>query len=323
MGSSTVTLHLARRNVNIEKMRQPKIRSGPDGLYFSDRNTGTNILFDEVEVPQSHWATAPRQVSIALTNACDLHCPYCYAPKHLSKLSATKLVAWLDELDNNGTVGVGFGGGEPTLYPQLADICQYATQRTGLAVTFTTHAHRLNTGLVQQLKGNVHFLRVSMDGVGNTYETLCGKSFQAFIKQLNYVREIAPFGVNFVVNTETIHDLDEAVVIAHNEGATEFLLLPEQPVPGRDGINVETMHILQDWVLAHRGSIRISISDVNAGGFPICNPFKKELGLRAYAHIDAGGVLKRSSFDRYGVAIADGGVIEALQRLESQTREQL
>lgn len=299
------------------------MRGGPDGLYLFDRDTGVNILLDEIEVPQADWATAPRQVSIALTNACDLHCPYCYAPKHLTKLSMTRIAAWLDELDSNGTVGVGFGGGEPTLYPQLADICQYAAQKTGLAVSFTTHAHHLNTRLVQKLKGNVHFLRVSMDGIGRTYETLRGKSFQAFIKQLNLVRGIAPFGINFVVNAKTIHDLDNAVAIAHNEGAAEFLLLPEQPVLGIGGINAETMHTLRAWVLAYCGLTRISISDTYAENFSICNPFSKESGLLAYAHIDADGVLKRSSYDLNGVPIGDGGVIEALQNLREQTGGQL
>ncbi len=304
-------------------MKQLKVRGSPDGLYLFHRNTGTNILLDEIEVPRPYWATSPRQVSIALTNMCDLHCPYCFAPKHFSKLNVAKLATWLDELDSNGTVGVGFGGGEPTLYPKLADICQYAAQKTGLAVTFTTHAHHLNTRLVQNLKGNIHFLRVSMDGIGRTYETLRGKSFQTFIKQLNYVREIAPFGINFVVNTKTIHDLDNAVTIAHNEGAAEFLLLPEQPVFGKGGINAVTMHKLQAWVSAYCGTMQISISDTFAEDFPICNPFSKESGLFAYAHIDADGVLKRSSYDLNGIPIGDGSVIEALQILWKQTGGQL
>ena len=304
-------------------MQHLKVRGGPDGLYLFDRDTGINILLDEIEVPQSHWAIAPRQVSIALTNVCDLYCSYCYAPKHVSKLSVNRLADWLDELDSNGTVGVGFGGGEPTLYPQLAEICQYAAQRTGLAVSFTTHAHHLDIRLARKLKGNVHFLRVSMDGIGNTYETMRGKSFQTLIKQLDYVREIAPFGINFVVNAKTIHDLDNAVVIAHNEGAAEFLLLPERSVLGKGGIDIETIHTLRAWVLAYHGPIRISTSDAHAEDFPICNPFSKELGLCAYAHIDADGVLKRSSYDLDGIPIRSGSVIEAVRFLREQPGGQL
>lgn len=299
------------------------MRGSPDGLFFFYRNSGTNILFDEIEVPQANWAIAPRHMSIAVTNACDLHCPYCFAPKHLTKLSMNRIAAWLDELDSNGSVGVGFGGGEPTLYPQLADICQYAAQKTGLAVSFTTHAHHLNTRLVRKLKGYVHFLRVSMDGIGRTYETLRGKSFKAFIKQLNYVREIAPFGINFVVNAMTIHDLNKAVTIAQSEGATEFLILPEKPVYSKGGINAVTSHELQTWISTYSGAMRITMSDNFAEDFPNCNPFSKESGLLVYAHIDADGILKRSSYDLNGIPIGDGSVIDALRILMKQTGGQL
>ena len=58
-----------------------KVRSGPAGIQLFNRVTGLNILLDEIEIPPESWASAPRHVSIALTNACDLACPYCYAPK--------------------------------------------------------------------------------------------------------------------------------------------------------------------------------------------------------------------------------------------------
>ena len=50
------------------------------------------------------------------------------------------------------------------------------------------------------------------------------------------VRELAPFGINFVVNAHTLSDLDAGVAIAAEVGASEFLLLPQQPVRRRNGI---------------------------------------------------------------------------------------
>ena len=58
-----------------------KIRKGPDGIHFFDRVSGTNLLLDELIPPPETWSKSPRQVSIALTNRCDLTCPHCYAPK--------------------------------------------------------------------------------------------------------------------------------------------------------------------------------------------------------------------------------------------------
>ena len=141
-----------------------KVRIGPAGIHFFDRSTGLNILIDEVRTHESAWSLAPRHVSIALTNACELSCPYCYAPKRPASLEFHLLKTWLKELDENGCLGVGFGGGEPTLYRQFPEICRFATKNTNLAVTFTTHGHNLDEQLLAELRGKVHFLRISMDG---------------------------------------------------------------------------------------------------------------------------------------------------------------
>src|SRR5436190_18664640 len=84
-----------------QRHRGPRIRFGPSGMHVFDRRSGFNVLFDEVQPPKEVWAAAPRQVSIALTNACDLACPHCYAPKDHGALKFETLVAWLDELDSN------------------------------------------------------------------------------------------------------------------------------------------------------------------------------------------------------------------------------
>ena len=61
-----------------------------------------NVLLDEVQVSSSLWAVAPRQVSVALTNTCDLACPFCYAPKGPAVLDIELVAIWLAELDANG-----------------------------------------------------------------------------------------------------------------------------------------------------------------------------------------------------------------------------
>ncbi len=263
------------------------------------------------------WAVAPRQVSVALTNACDLACPHCYAPKNPATLDFERLVSWLDELDANGCLGVGFGGGEPTLYRRFAELCRYTAQNTGLAVTFTTHAHHLTDALVAALAGSVHFARVSMDGVGATYETLRGRPFAALRRRFQTVSTLAPFGINFVVNARTLPDLDAATMLAAEVGAAEFLLLPEQPVLGSSGIDERTVRALHRWVSFYRGTVPLTVSEAGAEGLPICDPLSSETGLRAYAHIDASGVLKRSSYESDGVSIGADGVIQALNVLQS------
>ncbi len=298
-----------------------KVRTGPAGLHFFNRITGINFLVDEIKPPINMWSSAPRQVSVALTNACDLKCPHCYVSKFPAMLSFDKLTSWLDELDANGCIGVGFGGGEPTLYPRLLEICAYAVRETNLAVTMTTHAHRLNDQLLYELSGHLHFVRVSMDGVGPTYESIRCRPFDTLIDRITALKRIVRFGINFVVNSKTIGDLDTAVHLATDIGASEFLLLPELAVGKGVGIDEKTTITLRKWVNAYHGSLPLAISENGAEGLPICNPLSSETGLVAFAHIDASGIIKQTSYDTEGILIQEKGVMDAFNKLKIFKKE--
>jgi len=298
-----------------------KIRFGPAGTHVFNRRTGVNVLFDEIIPPNTTWATAPRQVSIALTNNCDLNCPHCYAPKIPGMIEYDNVTNWLSELDVNGCIGVGFGGGEPTLYPKLVELCFYTAKKTKLAVIMTTHAHRLTDQLIKELKGNLHFVRVSMDGVGSTYESIRCRPFDTLLERITALSRIAPFGINYVVNSKTIRDIDTAALLAADLGASEFLLIPEVYVGRGKGIGCEATIKLQNWVSRYRGCVPLAVSEGGAEGLPTCNPFKNETGLTSFAHIDVNGVIKRTSYDTSGVYISEDGVIAALDKLKAKKQE--
>ena len=209
-----------------------KSRIGPNGVHLFDRLSGLNVLLDEVRPKEAAWSTSPRQVSIALTNVCDLHCAYCYAPKHKASLHTDQVLGWLKELDTEGCLGVGFGGGEPTLHPGFVDICKRVAGETQLAVTFTTHGHRLTPQLVDRLKGSIHFARISVDGVGRTYEEQRGKQFANLLRGMEFIATLSPFGINVVVNERTVVELDAMSELAQKVGASELLLLPQQATTG-------------------------------------------------------------------------------------------
>ena len=310
--------HLAGNNRTLPRPRT-KVRCGPSGVHLFNRATGWNILVDEVRPPQQTWATAPRQVSIALANACDLSCAYCFAPKTRSALRFEQVSTWLGELDAHGTLGVGFGGGEPTIYPQFVELCAHATKYTSLAVTFTTHGHHLNDQFLERLEGYVNFVRISMDGVNATYERLRRRSFAALVERFIAVRQITRFGINYVVNSDTFPDLDRAIELAEEVNASEFLLLPEQPVDGRRGVSEEMMQRLREWVHRYSGGVALSVSESSADGMPTSDPFPAETGLCEYAHIDAHGTLKLTSFEKTGIAINASGIMSALRQLRHQT----
>ena len=286
------------------------------GRIFSNRTTGMHLLLDEVQCPAESWSLAPRHVSIALTNLCNLHCSYCYAPKNVATLALEKVIGWIHDLEANGCIGVGFGGGEPTLYSRLPELCSYLTQKTKLAVTLTTHGHNLTPRLRAMLAGNIQFIRISMDGIDATYERLRGRPFANLLRVLDRLRDVCPFGINFVVNDETYPELDGAVSLAQNLGARDFLLLPE--ISTTTGTVDEKLTLkLKRWMETSRTRIKLSVSDRVSEYFQTCDPFRHDTGLKAYAHITAIGELKRSSFEKNGVSINEVGIIDALAQLQN------
>lgn len=294
-----------------------KFRISPNGAHFFDRLSGLNVLLDELRPKEAAWSASPRQVSIALTNICDLHCGYCYAPKHKASLCTDQVLGWLKELDSEGCLGIGFGGGEPTLHPDFVNICKQVAGETQLAVTFTTHGHRLTPQLVKRLKGSIHFARISVDGVGSTYEEQRGKPFASLLRGVELIATLSPFGINVVVNERTVAELDALSELAQKVGASELLLLPQQAttvVPTMDGV---VGRALQDWVFNYKGKVRLAVSEAGASGLPTCDPLPDERGLQAYAHIDASGMLRASSYSPVGAKIGSAGVLSALKRLRN------
>jgi MoaA/NifB/PqqE/SkfB family radical SAM enzyme len=294
-----------------------KLRKGPCGLQFFERSSGLNVLFDELTIPANQWSAAPRFVSIALTNTCNLRCSYCFAPKQRAALDSVQVKDWLSEIDEQGCLGVGFGGGEPTLHNGLPELFSFAFEQTGLAASFTTHATSMTDSLANELRGHVSFVRVSMDGVGPTYQRLRGRPFDLLQKGIALIRSIAPFGVNYVVNRFTIGDLDQAVEFAHSQGASELALLPQRPVGDVPGIDADTRERLTAWVRRSPSPLRLSISEQDQNDMPCCDPLEPETGLRAYVHVSADGLVKRTSFDNHGVKVGPDGRLSAIARLAS------
>ena len=292
-----------------------KLRGGPAGLHLFNRDSGLNVLINEIPVPAPLQSRAPRQVSVALTNRCDLACAHCYAPKSRDEIRFDDVTQWLAELDSHGALGVGCGGGEPTLYPEFERLCQHVAHETGLSVSFTTHGHHIDDVLAEGLRGSVNFVRVSMDGVGATYESVRRRPFPALLARLKHVRFVSRFGVNVVINERTLPDLDEVSIVAADAGACELLLLPQVPVRGVAVIPPNTLQGLRRWVDSYKGPLKLCINEASADGFPTCDPLAEERGLHSYAHIDARGMLKPTSYAETGVPIGEGGVLKAIDQL--------
>ena len=167
----------------------------------------------------------------------------------------------------------------------------------------------------------MHFIRVSMDGVNGTYESIRRRSLAALRGRLKVIQGISQFGVNVVVNERTVGELDEVAEVAADSGAAELLLLPQEQTHTVSAVGSATMRELQRWVDGYGGPLKLCINEAHAGGFPTCDPLVAEHGLRAYAHIDATGSIKPNSYHVTGIDIDERGVLEALDLLARDMTE--
>jgi len=291
------------------------VRLCRQGAHLFDRSTGLNILLDEVHVPIDQLSLAPRYMSVAITNACELRCAYCYAPKHAATLDVDRVIGWAIELDTAGCLGIGFGGGEPTAHPRFAELCQRTAEATSMAVTFTTHGHRLTPALGDLLRGSVHFARLSVDGVGLTYERLRGRPFSSVRAAATLLSSLAPIGVNTVVNADTVVELDEIAAFAASIGAVELLLLPQQPTAATPGIAPSDAEVLVDWVRDARPDVRLAIARSGLeSSVPTVELIPGEHPLDAHMHLDATGMLRPHAYATAGTRVEDS-VLEAVRAL--------
>jgi MoaA/NifB/PqqE/SkfB family radical SAM enzyme len=290
-----------------------KLRKESRGLHFYDRVTGLHVLADEIPIPAEDRDEGPEVISIAVTNTCDLSCGFCYAPKSRHTLSVSEIIQWCREFDQLGTLEIAFGGGEPTLFPGLAEVCRRIWTETQLGISITTHGHHLNEELWKSLKGFVSVIRVSIDAPEPLYTAIRGLPLAGPIRNIRRIEEQVPIGVNTVVNAQTLGRLDELAVMVRDLGAVDWLLLPEIE-NGTFTLSDSEWRAPDNWIVAHADALNLRTT-TNARPH-LTGPFLLDGAPQDYAHISASGYLRRCSYETGGISLRDQpSMLTALREL--------
>lgn len=290
-----------------------KIRLEERGIHFYDRVTGIHILADKCCVPNELYSQAPAVVSIALTNICDLSCPFCYAPKNKHSLEEHAVLGWCRELNSMGTLEIALGGGEPTLYPQLTNLCRRIWTKTHLGLSITTNGHYLTPDLISKLTDSVSIIRISIDSVEPVYSKLRNRPLVPVLDGIAHLSGQIPFGINTVVNTLTLSTLDQMLQFVRDIGATDWLLLP-QVHNGEFVLTENEWSRFEEWVNGHWTEVDLSITS-EARRFMRCPFLFTREDSNDYAHISADYYLRRCSYSSGGILLRGRTISEGLQEL--------
>ncbi|MFC9509328.1 radical SAM protein [Streptomyces sp. NPDC057002] len=166
-------------------------------------------------------------MDVYVTYRCNLRCTHCFVGENLSTAqsfsydSLTRLIA--EARQRWQTEEITFLGGEPTLYPRIADAV-HLVQRQGLRARLVTNGLHGFRSFVDRFDGaNPPVVGVSIDGSGpETHDAVRGKrAFERLVANVAHARErgYQLFGITSVSGTNA-HDAVDTLRLCERLGLT-------------------------------------------------------------------------------------------------------
>lgn len=183
-------------------------------LLLFDRDTGLNMRLEGEETAALR-RVAPRTLLIAVTNVCNLQCPFCYRDlKSPSDWTYASLLEFCQQAADWGVLEVAFGGGEPTLFKDWQGLIEELYATTQLCVSFTTNGMFLTEDFLRAVEGKYGNIRLSLYDTNHWAQTVellagCGASF----------------GVNWLITPDELPGLETKFLRLLGLGVRDFLLL--------------------------------------------------------------------------------------------------
>lgn len=143
-----------------------------------------------------------QSVNWHLTSACNYSCRFCFV-QNLKECpvgfdNGLKLIQTLADA---GMDKINFAGGEPLLHPRLLDYCR-AAKDLGLTVSITTNGYLLNETNIDDMKGVVDWIGLSVDSVSDDVEERLCRGFGDHVTHSRWAATlIHDAGISLKVNT--------------------------------------------------------------------------------------------------------------------------
>lgn len=187
------------------------------------------------EHPRASPASPDHAVlNISVTERCNLRCPHCYAGAgQMAGPGAQDVRAILDDFAQafaqNSHREVAFTGGEPTLWPPIGEIVEYAGRALGdgrlTKAYLNTNATVLTPEHARSFAAAGLRVAISLDGaIAETHDTIRGEgSFAATLRGLRHLREAGVvFGLNIFVHAWNLPELEAIFDLGLQVGASNL-----------------------------------------------------------------------------------------------------
>lgn len=162
---------------------------------------------------------------------CNLACLGCAKERHTGKLKdRLPLATCLEAVDVCGAPGVSLCGGEPTIYPELAELVDEIIERRR-HVYLCTNALLLDETVFGRIPPHKRLtINVHLDGMRETHDHVCARD-GVFDKAIEGIRRAKAMGYHVITNTtvfrETeVSEVEELCALTKRLGVDGMLISP-------------------------------------------------------------------------------------------------
>jgi len=178
-----------------------------------------DIPYAEGAVLRDGVFSAPLDAHLSLTTKCNMYCKGCYSTREDDDpidIPVEMAKGIIDKLSGLGLLSISFGGGEPTLHPNLFEIAAYAREKNVLP-NITTNGLTMTSQLAYEFTifGTVHFSIHTLKDIAHIFPA---------IRMYRKTTGKNP-GLNLLLTVETLPHLDEILTQARKVGIKKVLFL--------------------------------------------------------------------------------------------------
>ena len=216
----------------------------PKGMVVYSVDNHTTIRFNELETRKLYGVKdmprdypAPEVVHLEISAECNLKCPYCYVGhKKRATLSTEKWLLTIRQLAQAGVFQLTFGGGEPTMHPDLGLLAR-AVKAQGLNLTMTT-----NGTLLDQTSPDI--LRL-FDQINVSFHQDTPNPVQRMLHGLEVLQSLEiPRGINYSLSRSNVN-WAAPVALAAQATKASLLLMTYKPVIGDKGNQIPPQEVFK------------------------------------------------------------------------------
>ena len=295
-------------------------------------------------VTKKNYLTAPIEVSIYPSSACQLNCSFCYFKEKRKYYRRTVPVEkWkkvINELKSNNVIYLSILGGEPTLYSDI-DIILDHVNNVGIKTTITTNGVGIKKSTFDLICNSDYITpAVSLQSLNETNFNLMGIDYKKIVKTIDrFLKKGKVLRVNTVFSLQTIDEIYQMIDFCVNRGIRDYYINSYMPVDGGNLCNhefsdyKELSRLINNYLFDnnYQGLIRVDVQGCllysayyNELDNPVTNEYEKliygcEAGNTKFEIMPNGDVLPCTAFglnDFKYENIFDSSLIEVWENAE-------